>query len=120
MVIFSVFLAYSMRKKLMKYILVFWCSRMAGLLAYSLIHTIRMLVFGALHSLLRNHPAQLPVMLGLEGFFVVCLVLSMKRWRAHNVLYSLWWLVCFGLLRMVFQMVLIFQQNAGVVGTATA
>ena len=60
----SCFLSYYLSRKLTKYILDNWRTRVKGLLTYSLSNTFRMLVFGGLHSLLRSHPAQLPLLMG--------------------------------------------------------
>ena len=60
----SCFLAYWLSRRLAEYILDNWRVRVRGLLSFSLANAGRMLVFGALHSLLRDHPAQLPLLLG--------------------------------------------------------
>ena len=59
----SCFLSFYLNKKLAKYILDNWRSRVHGLLTYSITNAIRMLIFGAIHSLLRNHPCQLPLLM---------------------------------------------------------
>ena len=60
----SCFLSYYINKKLTKYILDNWRTRVMGLLTYSLSNAFRMLIFGGIHSLLRAHPAQLPILFG--------------------------------------------------------
>jgi hypothetical protein len=59
----SCFMAYYINKKLTKYILDNWRTRVNGLLAYSLTNAIRMLIFGAVHSLLRHSSLQLPLLM---------------------------------------------------------
>ena len=58
----STFLAYWLSRKLAKYVLDNWKTRIHGLLAASLINSVRMLVLGGIHSLLRSHSAQLPLL----------------------------------------------------------
>jgi hypothetical protein len=116
----SAFLAYSLSKKRAKHILDSWRSRVAGLLAFSFTNTTRMLLFGALHSLLRSHPAQLPILLAVELTFIVVLVTSMRRWRAHKVAFKIWFAIVFGLLRIVLQLTLFVQQRLGIVGSGSA
>ena len=116
----SCFLAYYFNKKLAKYILGNWRTRINGLLTYSLTNAGRMLVFGAVHSLLRSHPAQLPLLMGLEILYVAFLICSMSLWRTHRVAYKAWFTVVFALVRVSLQLTLIIQQKAGVVGTGSA
>ena len=52
----SCFLSYYYNKKLTKYILDNWRTRVLGLLSYSLTNAFRMIIFGAIHSLLRSPP----------------------------------------------------------------
>ena len=61
----SCFMAYWLSRRLAKYLLDNWKTKLYGLLAYSLTNAVRMLVLGALHSLLRSHPAQLPLLLSV-------------------------------------------------------
>jgi hypothetical protein len=79
-----------------------------------------MLAFGALHSLLRDHPAQLLLLMLAEASFVIFLVSSMCHWRAHRVAFMVWFTVIFDLLRMVLQVSLNMQQIKEVVGTGTS
>jgi hypothetical protein len=111
----SNFLAFRLHKKLAKYALDPWRTRIVGLLSYYRANVLRMLIFGALHSLLRNHPAQLPLLMLAEAFFVVFLVFSMRCWRAHRAAFKIWLAVSFALLRIALQITLIIQQfmNAG-------
>lgn len=51
----SCFLAYYFSRKLSKYVLDNWRTRVNGLLSYSLSNAARMIIFGAIHSLLRYH-----------------------------------------------------------------
>jgi hypothetical protein len=117
--IVSCFLAFYLHRKLTKYILDNWRSSVRGLLSYFLVNAIRMLVFGALHSLLRDHPAQLPSLMLAEAIFVVFLVSSMRRLRAHRAAFKVWFTVGFALLRMALQLSLLVQQMKQVVGTGT-
>ena len=106
----SCFLAYWLSRRLAKYLLGNWRTKLYGLLAYSLPNTVRMLVLGALHSLLRSHPAQLPLLLSAEVVFVAFLVFCMGYWRAHRVAFKIWFTVLFSMLRMGIQIIMIFQQ----------
>jgi hypothetical protein len=112
----SAFLAFYFHRKLAKYVLDHWRSRVDGLLAYSLMNVVRMLLFGAVHSLLRSHPVQLPLLLATETLFVAFLV-SMRSLRAHKAAYKIWFAVCFALFRMVLLSVLIVQQKLSIVQT---
>ena len=49
----SIFLCYYLSRKCSKYILNNWRTRINGLISYSVTNAVRMLVFGAVHSLLR-------------------------------------------------------------------
>ena len=60
----SCFLAYWLSRQLSEYILDNWRTRMRGLLTYSMMNTVRMLIFGGIHSLLRSHWVQLPLLFG--------------------------------------------------------
>ena len=60
----SCFLCYYINRKLTKYILDNWRTRVFGLLTYSITNAIRMLILGAIHSLLRSHHLQLPLLMG--------------------------------------------------------
>ena len=61
----SCFLSYFLNRRLTKYILDNWKIRVKGLLGFSLTNAVRMLIFGAVHSLLRSHSSQLPILLSL-------------------------------------------------------
>jgi hypothetical protein len=113
----SVFLAYYMRRSFSKHILDNWRSRVYGLLTYSMTNVFRMLLFGALHALLRKDSAQLPILLGAEAAYVSFLILSMRHWHAHKVAFKVWFSVCFALLRMGLLLALLMQQMEGVVGS---
>jgi len=60
----SSFLCFYLNKKLTKYILDNWRTRVFGLLTYSITNAVRMVLLGALHSLLRSHDLQLPILMG--------------------------------------------------------
>ena len=107
----SCFLAYWLSRHLGKNILKNWRVRLNGLLAYSLINTMRMLVFGGIHSLLRSHPIQLPLLLGSEVLYVMFLLFCMNFWRAHMVIWKILFTISFSFLRMAIQFILIFQQR---------
>lgn len=106
----STFLAYWLSRKLAKYVLDNWRTRIHGLLAASLITSCRMLIMGGTHSLLRSHSAQLPILLGIEVVYVSVFLFFMKFWRAHKVAYRIWFTVCFALLRTCLLVLLILQQ----------
>ena len=107
----SCFLAYWLSRRLAKYLLDNWKTKLYGLLAFSLTNTVRMLVLGALHSLLRSHPAQLPLLLSVEVVYIVFLVFCMGYWRAHRVSFKIWFTVVFSMLRIGMQTMMIVQQN---------
>ena len=107
----SCFLAYWLSRRLAKYLLDNWRTKLYGLLAYSLTNTVRMLILGALHSLLRSHPTQLPLLLSAEAIYVTFLVFCMSYWRAHRVSFKIWFTVFFSMLRMGMQAILIIQQS---------
>ena len=107
----SCFLCYYLNKKLTKYILDNWRTRVFGLLAYSLTNAIRMLVFGAIHSLLRTSYWQLPLLLGFELVYAAFFVLSMSYWKIHKLAYKVWFTVVFSLLRICLLVMLWFQQS---------
>ena len=115
----SCFLAYWLTRRLSEYILDNWRVRVRGLLSFSLANASRMLVFGALHSLLRDHWAQLPLLLGCEALYALSLALCMGYWRAHNIAFRAVFTLCFSLGRMALQLVLIFQQRNGLPGTGS-
>ena len=79
----SCFLAYWLSRRVAKYILGNWRTRLHGLLACSMINISRALVLGGIHSLLRSHSIQLPLLLGCEVSYIVFLLLSMSFWKAH-------------------------------------
>ena len=107
----SCFWAYWQSRRLANYLLDNWRTKLYGLLAYSLTNTVRMLVLGAFHSLLRSHPAQLPLLLSTEVIYIAFLIFCMGYWRAHRVAFKIWFTVLFSLLRMVIQTLMIFQQS---------
>ena len=107
----SCFLCYYLNKKLTKYILDNWRTRVFGLLAYSLTNAIRMLVFGAIHSLLRASYWQLPLLLGFELVYGAFFILSMRYWKAHKLAYKVWFTVVFALLRICLLVMLWCQQS---------
>jgi len=116
----SCFLAYFFNKKLVKYILDNWRTRIYGLLAFSLVNAIRNVVFGAIHSLLRSHVAQLPLLMVFEISYIVFLLLSMNKWRLHRVTFKIWFSIFFSAFRICLQILLIVQQNEGLAGTGGA
>jgi hypothetical protein len=79
----SVFLVYWLSKRLAKYLLDNWKTKLNGLLAHSLVNAIRMLITGGIHSLLRSSHLQLPLLLSMDVLYIVVLILSMKYWKAH-------------------------------------
>jgi len=113
----STFLAYWLSRRLAKYVLDNWRTRIHGLLAASLVSSCRMLLMGGLHSLLRSHSLQLPLLLGVEVLYVAVLLVFMKFWKSHRVAYRIWFTVSFALLRVLLLALLIVQQGQGVVGT---
>jgi hypothetical protein len=58
----SCFLSYYFNTKLAKYVLDNWKTSIIGMLTFSLTNAVRLLVTGALHSLLRNHSLVLPIL----------------------------------------------------------
>ena len=102
----SCFLCYYLNRKLTKYILDNWKTRVQGLLTYSLTNAARMMIFGAIHSLLRSSHLQLPLLFGAELTYIVLILLMMRYWRAHKVSYKVWFSVVFALLRMCLQLIL--------------
>ena len=118
--IVSCFLAYFFNKKLVKYILDNWQTRIYGLLAFSLVNAIRNLVLGAIHSMLRSHVAQLPLLMVFEISYIVFLLLSMNKWRLHRVTFKIWFSIFFSAFRICLQILLIVQQNEGMAGTGGA
>ena len=60
----SSFMSYYLNHRLTEYILDNWKTKVTGLIAFSITNACRMLLFGALHSLLRYHPAQLQYLMG--------------------------------------------------------
>ena len=92
----SCFLAYWMTRRLAKYLLDNWRTRIHGLLAYSFTNSIRMLVFGGIHSLLRTSSLQLPLLLSAEVVYVVILIVFMSYWRSQRVAFKVVYsLLCF-------------------------
>jgi hypothetical protein len=116
----SCFLAYYLNKKLAKYILDNWKSRVHGLLVFSLVNAVRMLVFGAVHSLLRCNHLQLPLLLTLEITYVFLILFSMRKWQLHRVTYKIWFSIIFSVFRICLQIMLIIQDNLGVAGSGTS
>ena len=110
----SCFLSYYLNKRLTKYILNNWRTRVKGLLTYSLSNTFRMLVFGGIHSLLRSHPAQLPLLMGAEAVYIVLMLFPMRYWRIHEVAYKVWFAIFFAALRICLQISFLSIQLEGV------
>ena len=115
----SCFLAYWMTKRLAKYLLDNWRTRIHGLLAYSFTNSIRMLVFGGIHSLLRTSSLQLPILLSAEIVYVVILIVFMSYWRSQKVAFKVWFTVCFALMRICLQGVVIIQERGGISGSGS-
>ena len=116
----SCFLVYFFSRKLAKYVLDNWRTRLYGLLSFSLGTSLRMLLFGALHSLLRfDVQLQLLSLLAAEVLYIAMLCAVMKYWRAHRVEFKAWYTVLFALLRVVLIAVLLLQQHTGTVGSAS-
>ena len=115
----SCFLAYWMTRNLAKYLLDNWRTRIHGLLAYSFTNIIRMLVFGGIHSLLRSSSLQLPLLLSAEIVYVVFLIVCMSYWRSHKVAFKVWFSVCFALMRICLQGVMIIQERGCIPGSGS-
>ena len=115
--IVSCFLCYYLNRKLTKYILDNWRTRVFGLLTFSLTNTVRMMIFGALHSLLRTSDLQLPLLLSAELCYIGFLLFSMSYWRIHKVAYKVWFTICFASLRSFLQICLWIQQSDNLVGS---
>ena len=113
----SCFLSYYLTKRLTQYILDNWRTRVKGLLTYSLSNTFRMLVFGGLHSLLRSHPAQLPLLMGAEVVYIVLMIFFMRYWRIHEVAYKVWFAILFAALRICLQISFLSIQAQGVLSS---
>ena len=78
-----------------------------------------MIILGGIHSLLRDHSAQLLILLGCEAAYICFLVFSMSYWKAHRVASKVWFVMIFAFIRVLIQGVLIFQQSYDVVGTGS-
>ena len=115
----SSFLAYWMSRRLAKYILDNWKTKIYGLLSYSLVNAVRMIALGAIHSLMRSHSFQLPLLLIIQTFYVLFFIFSMNYWKAHRVSFKIWFTVVFSLLRIALQTVLILQQKGELVGSGS-
>ena len=113
----SCFLSYYLNRKLTKYILDNWRTRVFGLLSYNITNAIRMLVFGAIHSLLRSSDLQLPMLMGGELLYILFFILSIKYWDNYNVSFKIWFTVWFSSQRFLLQMVLFLQQSLGIVNS---
>lgn len=114
--VISCFFAYYLSRKLSKYILDNWRTRIHGLLSYSLSNAVRMIVFGAIHSLLRfDYLLQLSTLLVAEVLFILFLLYTLKSWKAHRVEFKVWFGLFFTFLRVLLVMVLLLQQGKGVV-----
>ena len=115
----SCFLSYYVNKRLTKYILDNWRTRVMGLLTYSLSNAFRMLVFGGINSLLRSHPAQLPFLMGAEFVYVTFMLLLMRSWRVHKVAYKVWFAVIFAGIRICMQIIFYSIQLSGGISSRT-
>jgi hypothetical protein len=116
--IVSCFLAYYLSRKLSKYILDNWRSRINGLLGYSLSNAVRMVVFAAIHNFLRFQcDAQLKLLMAAEISYIACIFYALKRWQVHKVEFKLWFAIIFSALRVALQGTLLLQQESGLVGT---
>ena len=107
----SSFLCYYLNKKLTKFVIDYWRTKINGLLAFSLVNTVRHLVMGALHSLLRSHSLQLPLLLGTEVVYMLFLLMMMKYWKTTKVAYRVWFTCIFIMLRVFLLIVLIVMQS---------
>ena len=110
----SCFLSYYINKKLTEYILDNWRTRVMGLLTYSLSNAFRMLIFGGIHSLLRAHPSQLPLLFGCEILYISFLIALMNYWSLHKVAYKVWFSVFFAGVRMCMQVIFFSIQQLGI------
>jgi hypothetical protein len=117
---FAVISCFLAKKRLAQYILDSWRTSFKGLLAFSLTNTVRSLALGALHSLLRDHPLQLPLLFGVETVYLIIMLLSMGYWRAHMVSFKVSFNVGFALLRMALQATLYLQQSEYLVGSGSS
>ena len=118
MSVVSCFIAYYLSRKLTKYVLDNWRTRIYGLFSFSLGSTLRMLVFGAIHSLLRfDVNIQLLTLLVAEVLYIGLMCAVMKHWRSHKVEFKAWYTIFFAFLRVVLISVLFLQQQTEIVGT---
>ena len=114
----SCFIAYYLSRKLTKYVLDNWRTRIYGLFSFSLGTTLRMLIFGALHSFLRfNVRLQLICLLIAEICYIGIMCAVMKFWRSHKVEFKAWFTIFFAFLRVVLISALFLQQQTGVIGS---
>ena len=120
MAVTSTFLAYWMSRKLAHFLFDNWRVRLRGLLAHFIVNSVRLLLSGAIHSLLRSHFSQLPLLFSIEAIYITCLILFSSFWRAHNVGFNVCFTMGFALLRMGIQVMLIIQQHLGVVGSGSS
>lgn len=119
--IISCFLAYYLSRKLSKYILDNWRSRINGLLGYSLSNAARMIVFAAIHNFLRfDSDAQLKLLMAAEITYIGFIFYAIKRWQVHKVEFKLWFGIIFSALRIALQATLFLQQKSGLVGSESA
>ena len=112
--IVSSFMAYYLNKKLAKYIIDNWRSRVEGLLAYSITNAIRLMIFGAIHSLMRRSSMQLPFLMLFETIFVIFLLYSIKK-IFHKINFKIWFSIVFSFLRISLQAILWIQQKYSLV-----
>ena len=118
--IVSTFLAYSFSRKIAKYMLDNWRTRVNGILGFSLSNAIRMLVFGAIHCFLRDdYNFQLTALITTETIYVLCLLMMMKFWKNHKVCFKIWFTIIFAVLRILLQFTFFYQQKYALVGTNT-
>lgn len=113
----SCFVAYYLNKKLTKYIVGNWRTCVEGLLAYTLTNTVRLLLMGAIHSLLRGKAYQLPILFAIEGLYFLFMMLSLKRLMIHRLKAKLWFVMIFSLLRIVLQIILYVQDRLCLIGS---
>lgn len=112
----SSFLAYYLSRKLCKYVLDNWRTRINGLLSYSISNAVRMIVLGALHSFLRfDYLLQLPALMTAELIYIVFLIMVMRKWKTHKVEFKVWLGLIFTALRLILLIILFLQQHIEVI-----
>lgn len=109
--IITCFLAYYIYKKLSKYVLDNWRTKVKGLLSYSLSNAVRLLILGFIHCFFRfNWDLQLKLLMIVEGLFIIFLGFILKARKMHKAEFKVWFNIIFSLLRFLLQLILYLQQ----------